>query len=134
MFVFRQMTCDAFYERHHVPTSPADRCAIREIEARMAREITILGASTMIFGTINLLVTGWSIKRFGVKRALLIQVFWPAVRLAVQNVGLMVGSNSGILIVQFSQASTYSQGTKDGGTTMDASQTSRIKTPLSEHY
>jgi MFS family permease len=106
MFVFRQMTCDAFYERHPVPPSPSDRCAIREIEARMAREITILAASTTIFGLLNLLVTGWSIKRFGVKRALMLQVFWPAVRLAIQNVGVMVGSNSGIIILQSSQVMT----------------------------
>ncbi|KAF2680601.1 MFS general substrate transporter [Lentithecium fluviatile CBS 122367] len=106
LFVFRQMTCDAYYEHHGVPSSPTDRCAKRPIEARMAREVTILAASTTIFGLMNLLVTGWSIKRFGVKRALLIQVFWPAVRLAVQNVGVMAGSNAGILIMQGSQIIT----------------------------
>lgn len=72
----------------------------------MAWELTILAASTTVFGLLNLLVAGWSIKRFGVKRALMAQVFWPAVRLAVQNVGVMVGSNAGILIVQASQIMT----------------------------
>jgi MFS family permease len=106
MFAIREMTCTAFYEHRRTPPSPTDRCAIREIDARLAREFTILAASTTIFGLVNLLVTGWSIKRYGVKRALMIQVFWPAVRLAVQNVGLMVGSNAGILIVQSSQVMT----------------------------
>jgi MFS family permease len=106
LFVFRQMTCDAYYEHHSIHPSTTDRCAKREIEGRMAREVTILAASTTIFGVMNLFVTGWSIKRFGVKKALLIQVFWPAVRLAVQITGIFVGSNAGILIVQGSQIIT----------------------------
>ncbi|KAF1953185.1 hypothetical protein CC80DRAFT_420839 [Byssothecium circinans] len=98
------MSCDAYYETHSSPPdSTVDRCALREVEARMAREITLLAASTTIFGTVNLLAAGWSIKKFGVKKALLVQVFVPAVRLIVQNVGVMLGSNAGIIIVQSSQ-------------------------------
>lgn len=107
LYVFKLMTCDSYYETHPFPVpEPADRCAIREIEARTARSVALLAASTTIFGLMNLLITGWTIKRFGVKTALLISVFWPAARLAVQNVGVMTGGDLGILIVQCSQVMT----------------------------
>ncbi|KAJ8113721.1 hypothetical protein OPT61_g4216 [Boeremia exigua] len=108
LYVFRVMTCDAYYEDpHHVRDPTArDVCAKHEIEASTARSIALLGGSTTLFGLINLLITGWTIKRFGVKRALAIQIFWPAVRLLVQNVGVSKGSTTGILIVQGSQVIT----------------------------
>ncbi|KAF2113914.1 major facilitator superfamily domain-containing protein [Lophiotrema nucula] len=106
LYVFRIMTCESYYEKHATPDLPGDRCSKREIEASTARAVSLLGASTTIFGLMNLLVTGWSIKRFGVKLALIIQVFWPAVRLAVQNVGVMTGSDAGIIIIQASQIIT----------------------------
>lgn len=108
LYVFRVMTCDAYYEDTHRIRDPAakDPCAIHEIEAGTARAIALLGASTTLFGLINLLVTGWTIKRLGVKRALAIQIFWPAVRLLVQNIGVSKGSSLGILIVQTSQIIT----------------------------
>jgi MFS family permease len=101
------MTCEAYYETHtFLGPKDVDRCAIREIEASTARAVSLLGAGTTIFGILNLFVTGWSIKRFGVKPALLIQVFWPAVRLTVQNIGVMTGSQAGIIIMQCSQMIT----------------------------
>lgn len=106
LYVFRLMTCEAYYDKHSSPEGPVDRCAKREIEARTAREVALLAGSTTLFGLANLLVTTWSIKRFGIKRALLIQIFWPAVRLAIQNVGVMTGGNAGILIIQCSQIIT----------------------------
>ncbi|KAF2656076.1 MFS general substrate transporter [Lophiostoma macrostomum CBS 122681] len=108
LYVFRLMTCEAYYETHPEPDiqSSLDRCARHEIEAGTARAVALLSASTTIFGIMNLLVTGWSIKRFGVKPALVIQVFWPAARLAVQNIGVMAGSNAGIIIIQCSQIIT----------------------------
>ncbi|PSN62350.1 MFS general substrate transporter [Corynespora cassiicola Philippines] len=105
IYVFRLMTCEAYYEKHPSNSGTLD-CAKREIQASTARSISLLGATTTIFGLMNLLVTRWTINRFGVKRALLIQVFWPAARLAVQNVGVMTGSDAGILIVQASQIIT----------------------------
>jgi hypothetical protein len=63
---------EAYYEKHPEPgaASGLDRCAKHEIEAGTARAVALLSASTTIFGIMNLLVTGWSIKRFGVKPAL----------------------------------------------------------------
>lgn len=108
LFVFRSMTCDAYYEDKHHVRDPAARdvCAKHEIEASTARSIALLGGSTTLFGLINLLVTGWTIKRWGVKRALVIQIFWPAARLLVQNIGVSKGSNAGIFILQASQIIT----------------------------
>jgi MFS family permease len=106
LYVFRVMTCDAYYEKHDHDPADRDPCAKREIEARAARAFALLAASTTLFGLMNLLVAGWTIKRLGVKRALIIQVFWPAVRLLIQNIGIMKGSNMGIAIVQASQMIT----------------------------
>lgn len=108
LYVFRIMTCDAYYEdpRHVRQPTDHDVCAKHEIEASTARSIALLGGSTTLFGLLNLLVTGWTIKRLGVKRALSIQIFWPAVRLLVQNIGVSKGSSAGILIVQASQIIT----------------------------
>jgi hypothetical protein len=102
------MTCDAYYTRTHEEPEPGllDRCNIHEIEADTARAVALLGASTTLFGVLNLFVTGWLIKKFGPKVALLISVFWPAVRLTIQNIGVMTGSYQGILIIQSSQIIT----------------------------
>jgi len=109
IYVFRLMTCQAYYESHPgtAPSSPIhDRCSLPEIEAGTARAISLLGCSTTFFGVANLFITGRLIKRFGVKSALGVQVFWPAARLAVQNVGVLVGGSAGIVIVQCSQIMT----------------------------
>ncbi|KAJ4378893.1 hypothetical protein N0V86_005768 [Didymella sp. IMI 355093] len=108
LFVMRVMTCDAYYEdpRHVRDPMAKDVCAKHEIEASTARSVALLAGSTTLFGLVNLLVTGWTIKRLGVKRALVIQIFWPAVRLLVQNIGVSRGSSAGVLILQASQIIT----------------------------
>ncbi|KAI1615457.1 major facilitator superfamily domain-containing protein [Exophiala viscosa] len=119
LYVFRLMTCDAYFKDHpqHQPGSlsllsyafgtstenTADRCSIRPIESATALSVSLLGASTTVFGLLNLFLTGALIKRIGVKPTLLIQVFFPAVRLLVQNVGVEVWGNTGIIIIQCSQ-------------------------------
>ncbi|OCL13548.1 MFS general substrate transporter [Glonium stellatum] len=133
LYVFRLMTCDAYYESHpsQVPDpiaqsllggttrsilsyalapvaytkteSNSDRCSIHAIESSTALSVSLLGASTTVFGLLNLFLTTDLIKRIGVKPSLLIQVFFPAVRLLVQNVGVEVWGNAGIIIIQCSQ-------------------------------
>jgi hypothetical protein len=107
------MTCQAYYDKHSSPPTGSlkDRCSIPVIESSTAKAVSLLGAGTTLFGLINLFVTGWTIKKIGVKGALLIQVFWPAVRLAVQNIGVTLGKrhgggDAGIIIVQCSQIIT----------------------------
>ena len=81
----------------------SDRCSIHAIEASTALSVSLLGASTTVFGLLNLFLTSSLIKRIGVKPTLLIQVFFPALRLLVQNVGVEVWGNVGIIIIQCSQ-------------------------------
>jgi len=106
LYVFRVMTCDAYYETHTPDPNAVDRCAKHEIEAGASRAFAVLSASTSIFGLVNLMVAGWTIKRLGVKRALIIQVFWPAVRVFCQILGIAKGSTMGIAVVQSSQILT----------------------------
>jgi MFS family permease len=102
------MTCEEYYKTHPSPPSNStrDRCSVHAIEASTAIAVSILGFSTTIFGVLNLFVTGWTIKKFGVKSALFISVFWPAIRLGIQNVGVAIGHKTGILIIQSSQIIT----------------------------
>ncbi|ETI27036.1 hypothetical protein G647_10135 [Cladophialophora carrionii CBS 160.54] len=138
LYVFRLMTCDAYYkdhpsrvleDAHHsqpgttmsmlfhalVASSPVsgleasgtpDRCSIRPIESSTAMSVSLLGASTTVFGTANLFLTGSLIKRIGVKPTLMTQILFPAVRLVVQNVGVEVWGSTGIIIIQLSQIFT----------------------------
>lgn len=134
LYVFRLMTCDAYYESHPSTGSPigfdtadesilsytlvsvsqthgskpvdGDRCSIHSIESSTALSISLLGASTTVFGLANLFLTGSLIKRIGVKPTLLIQVFFPALRLLVQNIGVEVWGTIGIIIIQCSQILT----------------------------
>ncbi|KAI7527672.1 hypothetical protein KC331_g16189, partial [Hortaea werneckii] len=114
IYVFGVMTCDEYYKNHpdaglnllQKPGLGHNRCQIHAIEASTARSVALLGTSTTLFGVINLFFTGWMMKAFGVKKALMLTVFFPAVRLAVQNIGVEAGANLGILIVQCSQMIT----------------------------
>ncbi|KAK4622458.1 hypothetical protein CLAFUR0_06583, partial [Fulvia fulva] len=106
IYVFGVMTCDEYYKTHPDPGPVPGRCRITDVEASTARAVALLGAGTTFFGVANLFWTGWCIKRFGIKSALLTSCLWPAVRLAVQNVGVQLGAGIGIIIIQCSQAIT----------------------------
>ncbi|QDS76244.1 hypothetical protein FKW77_000795 [Venturia effusa] len=108
IYIFRLMTCDEYYKTHPLPPAhpKKDKCSVHAIEASTAIAVSILGLSTTIFGVLNLFITGWTIAKFGVKSALLVSVFWPAVRLGIQNIGVYVGSKPGIVIIQSSQIIT----------------------------
>ncbi|KAJ9606321.1 hypothetical protein H2200_009282 [Cladophialophora chaetospira] len=135
LYVFRLMTCDAYYKKHPsqvfdeaqqtqsesmtsilshaivlLTQNPAsrspgtlDRCSIRPIESSTALSVSLLGASTTVFGIANLFLTGSLIKRIGVKPTLITQIFFPAVRLVIQNIGVEVWGSTGIIIIQCSQ-------------------------------
>jgi MFS family permease len=132
LYVFRLMTCDAYYKNHPpgavhgaapdpvFSTSQwqwqpqilgeSDRCSIRPIESSTALSVSLLGASTTIFGTGNLFLTGALIKRIGVKPTLMTQILFPALRLLVQNIGVEVWGNTGMIIVQCSQIVSFAGG------------------------
>jgi hypothetical protein len=101
------MTCDQYYDVHQKPIDGLrDRCSIPAIESSTAKSVALLAFSTTLFGVPNLFLTGWTIKKYGVKTALWIQVSWVAIRLLVQNTGVEVGKGNGIIIVQCSQIIT----------------------------
>jgi MFS family permease len=105
LYGFGVMTCDEYYRSHPDPATP-DRCRLTSIQASTARSFALLAAATTTFGLVNLFYTGWAIKRWGVKMALLGSVFCSAVRLAIQNVGIQHGAGVGIIIIQCSQVIT----------------------------
>lgn len=106
IYVFGLMTCDDYYLSHPEPAAGDPRCQKHDIEAATARSVALLGASTTLFGVLNLFFTGWTIKVLGIKRALMITIFWPALRLVVQNIGVQTGYGLGIIIIQCSQVIT----------------------------
>ncbi|KAH9826056.1 Major Facilitator Superfamily [Teratosphaeria destructans] len=116
IYVFGLMTCEEYYKRHGPldpthPWTPIDglghpACNVRWIEANTARSVALLGVSTTLFGVLNLFFTSWTMKFLGIKRALLLTVFFPAVRLVIQNIGVETGAALGIVITQCSQIIT----------------------------
>jgi MFS family permease len=100
------MTCDEYYLHHPEPELGFPRCQKHEIEAGTARAVALLGASTTLFGVLNLFFTGWTIKVIGIKRALMITILMPALRLVVQTIGVQTGNGLGIAIIQCSQMIT----------------------------
>jgi hypothetical protein len=100
------MECDVFYEHNPPYTGPGDRCSRDEIAAGTAEQFSILGMSTTFFGTLNLFVAGWMVKKFGPRMALLAQTLVPAIRVATQIWGVEAGGQTGILIFQLTQAIT----------------------------
>lgn len=96
------MTCDEFY-RHHEYDGAGDRCSRSEIDAGTATQVSILGLSTVFCGVFNLFYSGWQIKTWGPRAALIVQTAFPALRVAIQVVGVTIGFGEGIRIIQLSQ-------------------------------
>lgn len=105
-YVFHLMECDVFYETHPPFTGPGDRCSINEIAAGTARQYSILGMSTTFCGTLNLFVTGWTVKRWGPRFALIVQTLIPGIRVLAQISGVVAGGKAGINIIQGTQLIT----------------------------
>ncbi|CAH0034606.1 unnamed protein product [Clonostachys rhizophaga] len=87
----------------HVFDNAPDRCKRTEIDSRTAAQISILGLCTTFCGVLNLLFARWQIRRWEPRRTLVLQTAFPALRAAVQVVGVTVGAREGIAIVQSSQ-------------------------------
>ncbi|TQV97909.1 hypothetical protein V2A60_006374 [Cordyceps javanica] len=106
LYVFRLMTCDAFYDHHPPYTGDGDRCARNEIAAGTATQFSILGITTTLCGTVNLFFAGLAVKKWGPKTAILIQTFVPAVRVLAQILGVVAGKTLGMNIIQGTQLIT----------------------------
>ncbi|KAM3438334.1 hypothetical protein MY4824_003356 [Beauveria thailandica] len=106
LYVFRLMTCNAYYDHHPPYTGHGDRCARNEIAAGTATQFSILGITTTLCGTVNLFVAGWAVKKWGAKTAILFQTFMPAVRVLAQIIGVVAGKTLGMNIIQATQLIT----------------------------
>lgn len=100
------MECDIFYGKHPPFAGVGDRCSRNEIAAGTATQFSILGISTTFCGTLNLFVSGWMVKRYGPRRALVLQTVVPALRVLTQILGVMAGGEAGIIIIQATQLVT----------------------------
>lgn len=105
-YVFHLMECDIYYESHPPYTGDGDRCSVNEVAARTATQFSILGMSTTFCGTLNLFVTGWTVKRWGPRFALFLQTLIPAIRTCCQIIGILAGGEACITIIQTTQLIT----------------------------
>jgi hypothetical protein len=100
------MECDVFYSNNPPFEGIGDRCSRNEIAAGTAAQFSILGMSTAFCGTLNLFVSGWMVKRYGPRFALMLQTILPAIRVALQILGVQAGGQAGINIIQTTQLVT----------------------------
>ncbi|KAK0614381.1 major facilitator superfamily domain-containing protein [Immersiella caudata] len=100
------MVCDDYYSHHSPFDGPGDRCSRNDIAAETATQFSILGMTTTFCGTINLFVAGWTVKKFGPRLALMVQILVPAIRVATQILAVMAGGATGITIFQCTQLIT----------------------------
>lgn len=105
-YVFHLMTCEVYWEDKPPFEGPGDRCSQDAIASNTALQYSILGMSTTFCGTINLLLTGWMVKKLGPRAALMVQTVVPAIRVATQILGVVAGGASGMLIIQTTQLIT----------------------------
>lgn len=100
LFSYRTFTCDAYYDDHPPYEGSGDKCAIKEVETRTAASISLmiaistvslpapsfprsradLSSLLQLAGVLNLFVTTWEIRHWGVRSALVQQTFWPCLR------------------------------------------------------
>ncbi|GAW13703.1 hypothetical protein ANO14919_030920 [Xylariales sp. No.14919] len=103
LYTFRVMVCEEFYKHAPPYEGTGDRCARNEIDAGAATQVAIMGAATVLCGITNLFVAGWEMRKYGPKKALAIQTFFPAIRVVIQAASLFIGARAGVIIMQLSQ-------------------------------
>ncbi|GAP88438.1 putative MFS general substrate transporter [Rosellinia necatrix] len=103
LYTFHVMVCEEFYKHAPPYEGTGDRCARNEVDAGAASQVAIMGAATVICGITNLFVAGWEMRKYGPKKALAIQTFFPAIRVSIQASSLFIGARTGIIIMQLSQ-------------------------------
>ncbi|KAI1170083.1 major facilitator superfamily domain-containing protein [Nemania sp. FL0916] len=103
IYTFHVMVCEEFYKHAPPYEGTGDRCARNEIDGAAATQVAIMGSATILCGITNLFVAGWEMRHYGPKKALAIQTFFPAIRVAIQTTSLFIGARAGIIIMQLSQ-------------------------------
>ncbi|GAA5931071.1 uncharacterized protein JCM15063_002535 [Sporobolomyces koalae] len=108
IYAFRMILCDEYWGRGlgHGGSETIDRCAIRDIDAWSAREVSYMVTLTTISGTLNLFSTGYLTRTFGVRFSMFFQTFWPSIRVLCQLWGIVNGTITGVRVMQFTQLLT----------------------------
>jgi hypothetical protein len=97
------MECEDYFSHAPPYEGTGDRCKNTEIDSDVTLQMMILGLTNIVCGVFNLILTGRHIKRCGPRAALLINTFFPVLRVIVQSVAVGVGSGTGIFLMQVSQ-------------------------------
>lgn len=103
LYAFQKMACEDFYEHAEPYRGDGNKCSRPEVDASAARQIMILGMSTILAGILNLAITGTLIKKRGPKSALMVNTFFPILRVSTQAVAVGIGGRVGIILMQSSQ-------------------------------
>ncbi|WWC67886.1 uncharacterized protein I206_101804 [Kwoniella pini CBS 10737] len=103
IYAFRVMTCEEYHKTHTWNGNGKDKCNIPYVEAKTARQIAIMSTVTVSAMIANLFLSGWSIKKFGVKATMFQQTFWAALRNLCQMYAIKTGAGTGMLIIQSTQ-------------------------------
>jgi hypothetical protein len=103
LFVFYQMECDIYWDKHGPWDGTGNRCQRSEIAAGTAYQFSRLCMSTYFLGIFNLFLVDRMSRKWGPRRAMAIQIFFPMLRLTMQLFGVAIGRRTGERIIQASQ-------------------------------
>ncbi|KXJ88392.1 hypothetical protein Micbo1qcDRAFT_150861 [Microdochium bolleyi] len=103
-YAFEQMVCEDYYAKHPAYVGDGDRCHLKAISSRSSAQYAILCMCTIFFGIANLFFTGWQMRTLGAKKALLLQNFFPVLRVTAQSIAISIGGGLGIILMQLGQS------------------------------
>ncbi|KAJ7731771.1 hypothetical protein B0H16DRAFT_200045 [Mycena metata] len=74
-YAYRIFNCQEYYDdpAHPPYEGDGDACAIRAIESGTAKDIALMITLTTFSGTLNLIVTTWQLKNWGLRKAIVNQ-------------------------------------------------------------
>ncbi|KAJ6467645.1 hypothetical protein C8R47DRAFT_1152300 [Mycena vitilis] len=104
-WAYRIFDCQEYYDdpAHPPYEGNGDACAVTAVESQTAKDIAFQLTLTTLSATLNLIVTTWEIKNWGLRLAIIHQTFWPALRNLTQMYAISVGGRLGISILQGTQ-------------------------------
>ncbi|KAJ6451122.1 hypothetical protein C8R47DRAFT_1170425 [Mycena vitilis] len=104
-WAYRIFNCQKYYEdpAHPPYEGNGDACAVTAVESQTAKDIAFQLTLTTLSATLNLIVTTWEIRNWGLRLAIIHQTFWPALRNLTQIYAISVGGRLGISILQGTQ-------------------------------
>nr|GAT60571.1 predicted protein [Mycena chlorophos] len=104
----RIFACQEYYSTPGRPPyeGTGDACAIPAVEATTASDIGYMGIVNTFSAMLNLMLSAWEIRHWGLRRALVQQTFWPALRNLCQIYAVYVGGRTAITIIQVTQLIT----------------------------